>query len=61
MGVTIAAMNSEISSQFNIDENLGKVVIIEVEENGPAFTKDYHSGLRSEKRAIKGFDSTLFA
>ena len=64
LGVTIAAMNSEISSQFDIDENLGKVVIIEVEENGPAFTKDILPGTvikRADRQDVLDIDDVLNA
>ena len=44
LGITIALMSSEISSQFDIGEDLGNVVIIDVEENGPAFLKDIMPG-----------------
>ena len=64
LGVTLAAMNSEISSQFDIDENLGKVVIIEVEENGPAFTKDILPGTiikRADRQDVLDIDDVLNA
>ena len=57
-------MNSEISSQFDIDENLGKVVIIEVEENGPAFTKDILPGTvikRADRQDVLDIDDVLNA
>ena len=44
LGITIAPMSSEISLQFDIGKDLGNVVIIDVEENGPAFLKDITPG-----------------
>ncbi|MAC62134.1 MAG: serine protease [SAR116 cluster bacterium] len=62
LGVTIAVMNSEISKQFDIDENLGKVVIIEVEEKGPAFAKDILPGTvikRADRQDVLDIDDVL--
>jgi len=64
LGVTISSMTSEIASQFDIDENLGKVVIIEVDENGPAFTKDIFPGTvikRADRQDVLSVDDVLDA
>ena len=57
-------MSSEISSQFDISEDLGNVVIIAVEENGPAFTKDIVPGTvikRADRQDVTNINDILNA
>ena len=64
LGITIAPMSSEISSQFDISEDLGNVVIIAVEENGPAFTKDIVPGTvikRADRQDVTNINDILNA
>ena len=64
LGITIALMSSEISSQFDIVEDLGNVVIIDVEENGPAFKKDIIPGTvikRADRQDVVNIDDILNA
>ena len=44
LGVTIARMNAEIASKFQIDEDIGNIVIVDVENDSPAFRKDITPG-----------------
>ena len=64
LGITIAPMSSEISSQFDIVENLGNVVIIDVVENGPAFLKDIMPGTvikRADRQDVSDVNDILNA
>ena len=57
-------MSSEISSQYEIDQSVGKVVIIEVDESGPAFIKDIKPGTvikRADRQDIENIDDILKA
>ena len=64
LGITVAPMSPEISSQYEIDQSLGKVVIIEVEEKGPASIKDIKPGTiikRADREDINNIDDILKA
>ena len=57
-------MSPEISSQYEIDQNIGKVVIIDVEESGPASIKDIKPGSvikRADRQDIENVNDILKA
>ena len=64
LGITVAPMSPEISSQYEIDQNIGKVVIIDVEESGPASIKDIKPGTvikRADRQDIESVNDILKA
>ena len=64
LGITIAPMSPEISSKFDVGEDLGNVVIIDVEENGPAFLKDIVPGTvikRADRQDVSDVNDILNA
>ena len=64
LGITVVPMSSEISSQYEIDQNIGKVVIIDVEESGPASIKDIKPGSvikRADRQDIENVNDILKA
>ena len=44
LGLEISNITPDLALEFDIDENVGKVVITEVETNGPSFNKGINLG-----------------
>ena len=56
--------NKDLSKQFDIAEDIGNVVIIDVEENGPAFIKDIIPGTvikRADRQDVESVNDVLDA
>ena len=64
LGMTIDTMNSEIASKFQIGEDIGNIVIVDVENDGPAFKKDITPGTvikRADRQDVEKISDILDA
>ena len=64
LGMTIATMNSEIASKFQIEEDIGNIVIVDVENDSPAFKKDITPGTvikRADRQDVQEVSDVLDA
>ena len=64
LGMTIATMNSEIASKFQIEEDIGNIVIVDVENDSPAFKKDITPGTvikRADRQDVEEISDILDA
>ena len=64
LGITVAPMSADVATEFKIDKNIGNVVIIDVEENGPAFIKDIRPGTiikRADRQDVESVNDVLDA
>jgi len=64
LGITVAPMSTDVANEFKIDKNIGNVVIIDVEENGPAFIKDIRPGTiikRADRQDVESVEDVLDA
>ena len=64
LGMTISNMTPEIAKKFKINENLGKVIIIAVDENGPADSKEILPGYvirRADRQDVNKISDVIVA
>ena len=64
LGVTISRMNAEIASKFQIEEDIGNIVIVDVENDSPAFKKDITPGTvikRADRQDVEEISDILDA
>ena len=64
LGLEISNINSALAEKFNIDEKIGKVIIINVDEGGPSYNKFIKPGeiiKRAGRREVNGINDVILA